>query len=258
MKHLSRNKHSIYFLPILFLSLGAISPTGFAAEVEWGYEGETGQEFWAELSPEFHLCGEGTQQSPVDIVAAMEYEDSPKVKLKYKKTPLVIKNNGHTIEVEYETGSMLKLDGEEYRLLQFHFHTPSEHTVDGGPFPMEAHLVHINSSGQLAVVGIFMEEGDENEFIQTIWDYMPIQEGEMLVENTDINVKHFLPDDDEAYFHYAGSLTTPPCSEGVKWFVLNESVEVSAAQIMQFKAIFPLNARPVQALNDRIIHISED
>jgi len=256
MKYIPRRKHSIYLLPILLSTLLVISPTSFAAE--WSYEGETGPEFWAELSPEFHLCGEGTQQSPIDIVGAVEYEDAPTLKLKYKKTPLLIKNNGHTIEVEYEAGSMLKLDGEEYRLLQFHFHTPSEHAEDGSPYPMEAHLVHINSSGQLAVVGVFMEQGEQNEFIQKIWDYMPIEEGEMPVEDTHINVQNFLPDDDDEHYHYAGSLTTPPCSEGVKWFVLKAPVEVSAGQIMQFQAIFPLNARPLQPLNDRIIHTSDD
>ncbi|NOZ54911.1 MAG: carbonic anhydrase [Gammaproteobacteria bacterium] len=261
MGFISNKKRSIFLLPTFFLALGVMPIATLASKIEWSYEGETSPEYWANLSPEFHLCSKGTQQSPIDITVAKSSDDLPELKFKYKKTPLIIKNNGHAIEVEYEQGSTLKLDGEKYRLLQFHFHTPSEHAKDGSAYPMEAHLVHINTSGQLAVVGIFMKQGKENKFIQKIWDYMPEEEGKIMVEDTRINIKKFLPDDNdegEEYYHYAGSLTTPPCSEGVKWFVLNEAVEISAEQITQFQAIFPLNARPVQALNDRMIYERDD
>lgn len=226
------------------------------AEIHWSYEGEAGPAHWGDLAPEFHLCKDGKQQSGIDIPGVSGADDLAHIRFDYKTVPLKIVNNGHTIQVNYAAGSKAMIDGDNYQLLQFHFHTPSEHNKKGASFPMEVHLVHRNAAGQLAVVGVLMKEGHHNDFIQKIWDRMPAHEGEVDV-HADINAARLLPRERD-FFRYAGSLTTPPCSEGVKWSVMAQPIEVSAAQIAQFRAIFPLNARPVQPLNGRPISTNDD
>ncbi len=244
-----------------------------AAEVEWGYHGSIGAEFWGTLEDAdgniaFPRCAAGTSQSPIDIDDAEENEDLTAIAFDYHATPLKIINNSHTVEVEYEPGSSITVGGKTFGLLQFHFHIPSEHDLEGSTFPMEGHLVHARGSGdnvELAVVGVLIEEGDFSDFIAPIFDNMPAAEGEVEVELEEVDATDLLPEDREEYFAYSGSLTTPPCSEGVNWFVLNESIEVSPAQIDQFGALFfgnddfPLgNARPVQPLNGREVSEADD
>lgn len=238
------------FAPAFLLSF-ALSTSAYAEKVQWSYEGETGPEHWGDLSPEYHLCRDGTQQSGINIEDVTDKSKVGNIKFRYKDTPLRILNNGHTIQVNYERGSTITVNGETFELLQFHFHTPSEHTKNGTAYPLEGHLVHINSNGQLAVVGVFMKEGEHNSFIQAIWDYMPPTEGEITVP-LDINAADMLPRK-KGYYYYPGSLTTPPCSEGVKWHVMKQPIEISSAQIQQFRSLYPLNARPVQPLNGRVI-----
>lgn len=228
-----------------------------ASEVHWSYSGHDGPEYWATLSPEFSLCGDGTQQSPVDILGITGSTDLADIKFSYKSTQLLVKNNGHTIQVDYAAGSKVTINGSAYELLQFHFHTPSEHQVDGVPFAMEGHLVHINKKGQLAVVGVFMKIGKHNKFIQKIWNVMPSTAGVQVVTNTKINAGSLLPDS-ERFYRLAGSLTTPPCSEGVLWSVMQKPIQVSAAQVAQFQKIFSANARPVQPIYDRMISENDD
>lgn len=240
-------KTKYFYSALIFLF---ISSTSIAAVIHWSYQGPDGPEFWGDLDPSFAMCKDGMKQSPIDLSNPTS-EDAEDHKIRYRSTPLVIINNGHTIQVDYNGNSYILLNNLRYRLLQFHFHTPSEHTKDGQVFPMEAHLVHMNDNGELAVIGIHMRIGEENDFLKAIWANMPTQEATVEVAK-EINVKNFLPEDD-GHYNYSGSLTTPPCSEGVNWIVLDTPVEISLAQLQAFQAIFPMNARPVQALNVRIL-----
>lgn len=185
----------------------------------------------------------GQRQSPIDLPAAPS-GDLPKLSFHYRPTPLEAENNGHTIEVKVQSDSYLRIGQERYKLVQFHFHTPSEHRLNGQEFPMELHFVHRNALGELAVVGVFLREGAANPLIQEIWDAVHA-EGAGEIDPEDL-----LPQD-RSYYRYAGSLTTPPCTEGVRWHVLAEPVDLSAAQVDEFRAIFPHNARPLQLLNAR-------
>jgi len=238
-----------------------------ASDVHWSYHGDDGPEFWGFLLDDsghiaFPTCAVGESQSPVDISKFDEEDDGPSIRFDYEATPLVVKNNGHTIEVEYEPGSSISIDGDTYNLLQFHFHTPSEHTVLGAPYPMEGHLVHARGEGddvELAVVGFLISEGDHNDVLQGIWDVMPASEGIVEADGETIDASDLVPSDSgEEYYAYSGSLTTPPCSEGVRWQVLKEPIEASAAQIADFQEIFDMNARPVQDLLGREISLIDD
>ncbi|MGD1871551.1 MAG: carbonic anhydrase [Mastigocoleus sp.] len=222
------------------------------SKTKWGYIGKRGAENWGKLSPEFSTCKFGITQSPIDINSTVRAKLS-EIYTCYDSTNLRILNNGHTIKVNYDSGSKLKLDGEEYELLQFHFHHPSEHKVDTKNFPMELHLVHKNNKGSLAVLGVFLKEGKENQTLQKIWEVLPTKKtSEKTFYNITIDASDLLPQDKDSY-RYFGSLTTPPCSEIVKWIVYQEPVEISKAQIQKFAEIFPMNARPVQKINRRFI-----
>ena len=220
-------------------------------KVEWGYEAENGPDVWAQLNPKYILCANGKHQSPIDLVNPTPEKLSPITYTYDSTTILNIRNTGHTIEVAYPEGSWIEVDGARYQLLQFHFHAPSEHTVAGKPFDMEMHLVHKSEAGNLAVVGVFIENGRENAEFTPIWDQLPSAPGESLHnEGVIFNAIDLLPGPKSTY-HYEGSLTTPPCSEGVQWFVLTTPIEMSEAQIAAFKAIISDNNRPVQPLNGR-------
>jgi carbonic anhydrase len=169
----------------------------------------------------------------------------------YKPSPLKIVNNGHTIQVNYAPGSYAELGGKRYELAQFHFHSPSEHTVAGKHSEMEVHLVHRDSEGGLAVVGVLLRKGHEIAGLQGVWDHLPQNEEETTVEGASVDASSLLPRHSE-FYNYSGSLTTPPCSEGVAWYVMVEPVEVSVEQIGAFQAIVSANARPVQPLNGRV------
>ncbi len=218
----------------------------------WGYIGEGGPENWGKLSPEFSSCDLGTAQSPINISSPIE-ANLDGLEFNYQKSPLHIINNGHTIQVNYQSESALKLDGETYKLVQFHFHNPSEHKVNDRNFPMELHLVHQNEKGSLAVVGVFLKQGKVNKALEPIWEVLPEKEGkEQIIPNVEINASELLPTDKE-FYRYFGSLTTPPCSEKVNWIVYQKPIEVSAAQLQKFAKLFPFNARPVQNLNRRFL-----
>jgi carbonic anhydrase len=222
----------------------ALATGAWAADCSFSYEGATGPEHWAEIcAPKNYICVAGTRQSPIDVPAAPE-GGLPHLVFDYRPTALVAENNGHTIEVKVQSESYLRIGQERYQLVQFHFHTPSEHRLHGEQFPMELHFVHRNVLGELAVVGVFLREGAANPLIQQIWDAVSSEAGGQ------IDPEDLLPRNRE-YYRYAGSLTTPPCTEGVRWHVLAEPVDLSAAQVDEFRAIFPLNARPLQPLNGR-------
>ena len=215
--------------------------------VHWDYEGEMGPEHWGK---EFPTCGKGKSQSPLNIKGPFEkvrYTVVPD----YKPGPLKILNNGHTIQVNVTPGSKIRIDGKAFDLLQFHFHRPSEEHINGKPSAMVIHFVHKNESGELAVLGVLLQEGNENPGIKTLWSYAPPKEGpEVAPDNVAFNPTNLLPREME-FFHYDGSLTTPPCTEKVKFYILKSQVNISKEQVTQFP--FKMNARPVQPLNERKI-----
>ena len=245
---------------------GALAATAaYAADVEWSYSGDTGPEFWGFLLDSnghvaYPTCATGESQSPVNI-GNVDDEDMSSIRFRYEATPLVVLNNGHTIEVEYEPGSSITVGGDTYSLPQFHFHSPSEHTESGIAYPMEGHLVHARSVGEgveLAVVGFFIEQGAANPTLQAIWDVMPDEEGEVDAHGVTVDAADLLPGGDREYYSYSGSLTTPPCTEGVRWMVLEQPIQASAEQIERFRELYPANARPVQPLNGREVTLSDD
>ncbi|MBI5450384.1 MAG: carbonic anhydrase family protein [Gammaproteobacteria bacterium] len=217
-------------------------------EIHWGYEGVGAPSHWGDLKEDYHLCKDGQQQSPIDIGATVD-ASLPAISVAYKPGPLTVVNNGHTIQVNYSNGSQIEVDGKKYSLLQFHFHAPSEHTFNGKPADMVIHFVHKDEDGKLGVIDVSLQKGKANPTIQAIWDNMPATEGKKEVA-TEINAANLIPSG-LSYFNYSGSLTTPPCSEGVNWMVLKQPIELSEAQIAAFTKIFPMNARPVQPLHGR-------
>lgn len=229
---------------------GADTAPGHGAAPHWSYEGDTGPAHWGELSPDFKTCQLGLQQTPIDLANAVKSNSPGKVELDYRSTPLRILNNGHTIQVNAEPGSACILDGKRYELLQFHFHHPSEHLLSGKPFDLECHLVHRAASGGLAVLGVFVKPGAANPALQPIWDAMPDHEGAERNLGGAYNPAALVPIK-SAYFRYLGSLTTPPCSEGLIWTVFKDPIAASPEQIRRFAALFPNNARPVQSRNGR-------
>lgn len=221
----------------------------------WNYQGEKGPANWGSLDEQYALCKNGKQQSPIDIQDAKK-RLSNNIEFNYKFSPLKIVNNGHAIEVAYEPGSTIKIDGKEYELKQFHFHGPSEHWLKSNSYPMEVHLVHKNAEGEIAVVGIFMQIGQANEFVETIWANIP-ETGENEISGVSINVSA-LPPKNQVYYHYEGSLTTPPCTEGVNWYVLKTPIQISREQVASFYSFYNHNNRPIQAVNERAIDMREE
>ena len=221
----------------------------------WGYEGREGPDNWGRLSSAYELCGKGHNQSPVNIVKPAPHElDS--LDMSYDNYSLKIVNNGHTIQVNVPDGK-LHIAGETYDLLQYHFHTPSEHRVDGDHAPMEVHFVHKSAEGRLAVVGVMMRKGRFNTALDRIWRNMPSKAGETVVmDKLEVSPFELMPKSRD-YYHYNGSLTTPPCSEGVRWFVLADGIEVAAAQIERFKQVVGENSRPTQPLHERHVRVTK-
>ena len=219
-------------------------------QAAWGYGDENGPDVWGQLSPDFALCAEGSLQSPIDLTNATSSE-LPEIVFNYSPSAVNIHHNGHTIEVAPNGDNSIEIDGVRYALLQFHFHAPSEHSVDGRLFDMEMHLVHRNEEGTLAVIGVLIEQGADNAAFGPLWTNMPDTPGVTnSIENATVDAGDLLPGDRQTY-RYDGSLTTPPCSEGVKWNVLTTPIEMSESQIAAFKAVVHDNNRPVQPLNER-------
>ena len=200
---------------------------------QWAYEGKQGPENWGQLSQDFRSCASGRMQSPIDIAGGFA-ANGDAIEFDYNLTPLSILHNGHTIQVNYRPGSSITVGGNRYELLQFHFHTPSEHAVGHARAAMEVHFVHKNATGQLAVVGALMQAGGENVALREIWASMPKKAGPAKVsKQVLVNGRDLLPRD-RSYYRYMGSLTTPPCSEGVNWFFLTQPITVSMEQVEQF------------------------
>jgi len=214
----------------------------------WDYEGAMGPENWGK---EFPTCGKGKSQAPLNIKGPFEkvrFSVAPD----YKQGQLKIVNNGHTIQVNVPVGSKIRIDGKAYDLLQFHFHRPSEEHIDGKPAAMVVHFVHKNLEGELAVLAVMLREGNENPGIKTLWTHAPQKEGpEVVPDGVMFNPANLLPREMD-FFHYDGSLTTPPCTEKVKFFILKSQVNIGKEQVTDFP--FKMNARPIQAPNGRPIY----
>jgi carbonic anhydrase len=235
-------------LTLLLILLTACAAPA-AEHPHWSYEGEGGPEHWGELEPEYELCGIGGEQSPIDLSGEAE-QDLANIQFSYQPSAINILNNGHTVQVNYDEGSYIEVNETRYDLLQFHFHVPSEHTEDGQSFPAELHLVHSDADGNLAVVGILLEVGDESAALAPVWAHLPAEESEVETVEGSVDAADFLPAEQVTY-RYPGSLTTPPCSEGVSWFVMMEPVQISADQEAQLSAIIDGSNRPVQELGER-------
>ncbi|MEL6332454.1 MAG: carbonic anhydrase family protein [Cyanobacteria bacterium J06626_26] len=212
----------------------------------WDYGNESGPTHWAELSAAYHTCGDGQRQSPIDLditqaqVAAISFD--------YHPIAIDLLNNGRTLQQTGDDSCTLTLDNKIYQLLQFHIHTPSEHTHGGIHYPMELHLVHRHSpTGALAVVGVWLKPGNEQPELAILNKHLPQQPGEQMANSTSINPGHLLPNN-HSLVRYSGSLTTPPCSEGVTWLVLTTPIEASTQQLDTFHNLLGDNARPLQRL----------
>jgi len=225
-----------------------------SSHAHWGYEGEEGPAHWGELDPAFEMCAKGKNQSPINISTPNE-KDLANIAFHYQPSEVNILNNGHTVQVNYDTGSYIELDGVRYNVVQFHYHTPSEHEVEGNLFAGELHIVHQSADGKFAVVGLFLQEGAANAAFDPFINNLPAQETEVKDMGVKIDVMDLLPSIQTTY-RYSGSLTTPPCSEGVSWMVMTTPVELSSAQLSKLESLFEANNRPVQPLNDR--SLSED
>jgi len=218
----------------------------------WRYSGKKGPERWGVLSKDYALCKSGAMQSPIDIAGPTGASTQP-IRFDYGLTPLSIVHNGHTVMVNYAPGSSITVGGKRYALVQFHFHTPSEHSVAGKRAAIEMHLVHKAADGELAVIAVLFSGGAKNLALGEIATYLPMKPGPVKVlGRVLINARDLLPAK-RGYYRYIGSLTTPPCSEGVQWFVMAQPVPVQASAVARFTQALGYSARPIQALNRRLL-----
>ncbi|MGB2924875.1 MAG: carbonic anhydrase family protein [Limnothrix sp.] len=215
-----------------------------SSEINWGYSGTENPNYWGDLSEDYKTCKIGRNQSPIDLNLDTDLMNDG-IKLNYATVVFEVENNGHSIQVNYPVGSTADINGDIYNLAQFHFHSPSEHTVAGNARTMEVHLVHNNDAGDLAIISAMIEPGTESYDASKIWRNIPAV-GATQRSGLVVNAANFLPKKDMSYVSYSGSLTTPPCSENVTWIVMKEPITLSAEQIAAFQALYPMNARPVQ------------
>lgn len=237
--------------------LSIAATTCYSAEkkvAQWSYGGADGPAKWGLLDKAYEDCKFGELQSPIDIPdAAARKGDLPSLLFDYKAAPLKIIDNGHTIQVNYAPGSHVMVAGKKYELVQFQFHRPSEEKINGKGHDMAAHLLHKGPDGKHAVIAILLDTGAESRLIKTLWDNLPKDKGkENVVDAVTINAMDLLPKN-KGYYTFSGSLTAPPCTEDVTWFILKTPVTVSADQIARFARYYPMNARPVQPVYGRDI-----
>lgn len=226
-----------------------------ASASHWGYEGTTSPEHWGELDSAWGECQKGQNQSPVDIQHTFKAHINP-LETHYTTSPDALLNNGHTIQASYSdtnTANTIELDNETFTLKQFHFHAPSENTINGKHYPLELHLVNQSSDGEIAVVAVMFEEGAINTELEKMWKVMPDHADKSTPLLTKIDVNKLMPTD-KTHWRFTGSLTTPPCTEGVRWMVLKHPMTLSPEQLKQFTSVMHhANNRPVQKLHGRMI-----
>lgn len=222
------------------------------AASNWGYAGEIGPANWGNLDPAYSECSTGKKQSPIDLAGATP-STLPEINYDYKPSAIKLENNGHSIEWGYAPGSSIDIGGTQYELVKLHFHAPSEHLLNGEHYPMEMHMVHETPDGKIAVIGVLIKQGAENPAYAKLWSVLPKNKGEIQSTDTGLNSIDLLPTNPQqaSRYSYEGSLTTPPCTEGVQWNVYEQPIELSQAQIEQFTSIYSNNIRPVFPLNGR-------
>ena len=217
----------------------------------WDYGDSRGPSHWGELESQFMACRDGHHQSPIDI-RNPQSADLPAIQFDYKQSPLHIIDNGHTIMVNYGPGSYMFVGNDRYELKQFHFHRPSEEKIAGKAYDMVVHLVHADEQGNLAVVAVLLEQGPANALVDELWHDLPKKKEKEELKDVEIDVAGLLPED-RHYYSFSGSLTTPPCTENVRWFVLKHPVTVSPTEVTRFSEIYRNDARPTQPLHDRVV-----
>lgn len=234
-----------------FLLIALLPQTAHSTN-PWSYEGNASPEHWGELSREFQTCATGKNQSPVNITQ-VTHGQLPALGMNFQLNTETIINNGHTIQINLEEGDNFILDEDQFNLTQFHFHSPSENQIAGKSFPLEAHFVHTDGHGGIAVVAVMFEEGDASPVLDQLIAVIPEQLNQAKVIEQPIDVSSLFPDS-KNYYRFSGSLTTPPCTEGVIWLILKQPVSLSASQLKLFQqALRHANNRPVQPLNGRLI-----
>ncbi|WP_256354438.1 carbonic anhydrase [Variovorax sp. dw_308] len=245
--------HAIKAVPAFLIAMTLFcAATRVQAEHEhWSYSGHLGPAEWAEADSSFATCKLGKIQSPIDIRGA-KVADLPAIRFDYKPSPLKVIDNGHTIQVNYAPGSSIEVGGTRYELVQFHFHKPSEEKIGGKAHAMVAHLVHKSADGKLAVVAVLLDKGGASSLIDTVWKNLPKEKEHERDVDAMVDATALLPGN-KGYYTFEGSLTTPPCSEDVRWFVLKTPVRIAGSEIAAFGKHYAMNARPTQPLNGRAI-----
>jgi carbonic anhydrase len=239
------------------MTLGLVAPVGEtvpAAEphaAHWSYSGNGGPAEWGRMRPDFSTCANGQRQSPIDIRGGIKVELEP-IKFQYRSSGFNVVDNGHTVQANIGYGNSIEVGGRRYELVQFHFHRPSEERINGKQFELVAHLVHKDPEGRLAVVAVLMDQGKQHPMVQLVWNSLPLEKNEEQPSAVPIDMNLLLPED-RRYYTYMGSLTTPPCSEGVLWMVLKQPAQLSADQLAVFTRLYPMNARPIQQASGRMV-----
>lgn len=238
----------IFIIVVTALLLSEGEPKPYA---HWSYDGDEGQNNWASLDERFEMCAKGLNQSPINISTPIDATLVPLILEGNAKAKTFV-NNGHTVQANFEKGNYLTIENKKYELKQIHFHIPSENHIDGKVFPMEAHLVHADKNNNLAVIGVMFEVSEDNTVLNKLLRNLPENKDQKEEVKSEIFGYEILPESKE-YYRFNGSLTTPPCSEGVKWIVLKTPVTISKSQLKDFEAVLPRNARDIQDINARTI-----
>ena len=224
-------------------------------QAHWDYLGVEGPEHWGMLTNDYMTCETGHRQSPINITMTHHGDHQQKLVFHYQTSVLHELNNGHTIQVSHVSGCRVDLNERAYKLRQFHFHAPSEHHIEGKAFPMEMHLVHQDERGHVLVLAVMLEADTPRPVLAKLWDWVPDQVGQEVPIPLELSIADILPTNTHHYT-YSGSLTTPPCTEGVKWIVLKEPIHIAQQDVDRFVDIIGQNARPIQPLEGR--HIDDD
>jgi carbonic anhydrase len=244
--------HSLLLALVFIVGIGIGWAADEHAPSHWGYEGKESAAHWGMRSSAYMACEAGSHQSPINLLMPRQTQKQERLAFQYQSSLVRALDNGHTIQVNVPSGNELHINDKTYFLSQFHFHDPSEHHVDGRIYPMEIHLVHQDQKGHVVVIGVLIETGLPNQSLAELWTMLPKKAGEQGSEHP-FNPQDLIPPNSH-YFSYHGSLTTPPCTEGVQWIVLRDPIAMSAHQIAQFVSIIGRNARPVQPLHGRRVH----
>lgn len=229
----------------------AVGATPLSPAPQWAYEGEHGPTAWASLAPEYAACSQGQRQSPIDITNGIQVELDA-VQFDYRPSAFRVVDTGRTVQVNVAPGNLIEVMGQSFELTHVHFHRPSEARIDGKPFDMGAHLIHQGADGKLAVVAVLLERGSAQPVVQAVWNNLPLEPGDEVAARSKIDLTELLPRE-RRYYTYMGSLTSPPCREGVLWMVMKSPVQISPEQLGIFARLYPMNARPIQALHGRRI-----